>query len=50
MIADTLNAQPLLEARGVEAIWNEDKTIFHTQPDANISLTGEFGYMLELAE
>ena len=50
MIASTLNAQPLLEAQGVYAIWNEGKTIFHTQPDANISLSGEFGYTLELAQ
>ena len=50
MIADSLDPQSLLDAQGVEAIWNEGKTIFHTQPDASISLTGEFGYTLELVK
>ena len=50
MIADSLNVQPLLDAQDAGAIWNEGKTVFHTHPDANISLSGEFGYTLELVQ
>ena len=47
MIAEELDVRSLLTAN---AIWSEDKTLFHTDSDANIYLNGEAGYTAQVAE
>lgn len=47
MIAEELNVQSLAD---VGAVWSEDKTLMHTEVDANIYLNEEAGYTTKIAE
>ena len=49
MIAEELDVHSLLAA-DAKAIWCEDKTLFHTEVEANIYLAEEAGYTAKIAE
>ena len=49
MIAEELDVHSLLAA-DAKAIWCEDKTLYHTEVEANIYLAEEAGYTARIAE